>query len=172
MRDPEFQYAKPSEAECVNFCILTSDAFEKLVWQPIYKHCRADYPFLDSVKLKHVAQMIIGMAPGDEPERRFQGDIINGPMDVDKLDYLTRDGYFTGVNLSVDIDRLLPSLHAAFVDDVERQRREKRLVVAQRGIAVCRAASIRPDVAVRHGLSPSQGPCGKRGAASNPENAS
>jgi len=136
MSDAEFQYAHPSEAECVNFCILTSESFEELVWRPIHECCRGKYPFLDSVKLKHIAQMVIGMAPDDEPSRRFQADIINGPMDVDKLDYLTRDGYFTGVNLSVDIDRLLPSLHAVFVQNDERGRKEKRLVVEQRGIAV------------------------------------
>src|SRR6266446_9211075 len=57
MKDTEFKDANPSEAECVNFCILTSEAFEALVWQPIYQRCRANYPFLDSVKLEHVAQM-------------------------------------------------------------------------------------------------------------------
>ncbi|MBI4663625.1 MAG: HD domain-containing protein [Verrucomicrobia bacterium] len=134
--DDELRFASPSEAECVNYCILTCEAFHEMLWEPVHARCRAMYPYLDSVHLKRVAEMIIGKAPDDAPSRRFQGDIINGPMDVDKLDYLARDGYFTGVNLSVDVDRLLPSLRAVLVEDQERHRKEKRLVVDQRGIAV------------------------------------
>jgi HD superfamily phosphohydrolase len=54
--------------------------------------------------------MVIGRAPIGNRMRQYQTDIINGPFDVDKLDYLTRDSYFTGINFSVDIDRLMPSL--------------------------------------------------------------
>jgi HD superfamily phosphohydrolase len=133
--DEELKFGHPSEAECVNYCILTCKSFGEL-WRAIHRHCRGKYAFLDSVDLKSAAQMIVGMAPEDKPNRRFQTDIINGPMDVDKLDYLERDGYFTGVNFSVDTDRLLPSLRTHLFRNEERGRDEKRLVVDQRGIAV------------------------------------
>ena len=76
------------------------------------------------------------MCPEDNAHRRYETDIINGPLDVDKLDYLTRDSYFTGINLAVDIDRLLPSLRITKVRNDERARDESRLVVDYRGIAV------------------------------------
>src|SRR6266567_4212975 len=66
-------------------------------------------------------------------ESRFHAEIINGPTDVDKLDYLTRDGYFTGVSLNVDIDRLLPSFH---VDKRRPSEEDLHLVVDHRGIGV------------------------------------
>jgi HD superfamily phosphohydrolase len=135
--DDELKFANPSEAECVNYCILTCEPFKDM-WKSIQQRCREtnQHPYIDSIDLKHAAQMIVGMAPEDKPDRRFQGDIINGPMDVDKLDYLERDGYFTGVNFSVDTDRLLPSLRTGMFENKVRGRKEKRLVVDHRGIAV------------------------------------
>jgi HD superfamily phosphohydrolase len=76
--------------------------------------------------------MIIGRAPGGNAARQYQTDIINGAFDVDKLDYLTRDGYFTGINFSVDIDRLLPSLKVCRYG----KNKERRLAVDAKGIAV------------------------------------
>lgn len=140
--DTEVVNGSPSESECVNFAILTSVEFASQLWEPIKKRClqdkecRAKYQFLDQINLHHIAQMIIGMAPGNLPANRYLSEIINGPLDVDKLDYLTRDGYFTGVNLSVDIDRLLPSLDVAKVANLETRADEWRLVVDHRGVAV------------------------------------
>ncbi len=45
-------------------------------------------------------------------EKRFlDKDIISGPLDADKLDYLLRDSYFTGVKYGVfDIDKIVESM--------------------------------------------------------------
>lgn len=36
--------------------------------------------------------------------------IVNGPTDADKVDYLVRDAYFSGIPLSLDVNRLLLAL--------------------------------------------------------------
>lgn len=45
-------------------------------------------------------------------EKRFlEKDIVSGPLDADKLDYLLRDTYFTGVKYGVfDIDKIIESM--------------------------------------------------------------
>ena len=132
----------PAEGECVNYAILTCDEFKRLLWEPIKvrclndSRCASDYNFLGGVNLKRVAEMVVGMSPGAVADNRYMTDIINGPLDVDKLDYLTRDGYFTGVNLSVDIDRLMPSLDLALVKNEATAENERKLVVEHRGVAV------------------------------------
>jgi HD superfamily phosphohydrolase len=142
INDPEVAGGNPSESECVNYAILTSKEFLNLLWSPIKErcstdeYCRRECGYLDDIQLSRVAQMIIGMSPGGFPNNRYMADIINGPLDVDKLDYLTRDGYFTGVNLSVDIDRLLPSLDLAYVENPITKEKERKLVVDHRGVAV------------------------------------
>ena len=136
LQDEEVLHGNRSEGELVNYCILTSDEFRSMLWDPIVKTCKDDCKFLGDIGLKRVAQMIIGMPPDDDPNLRYLTEIINGPLDVDKLDYLSRDAYFTGISLNLDIDRLLPSLRIASVQNDERGRIEKRLVVDHRGIAV------------------------------------
>lgn len=136
LNDAEVSSGNRQESELINYCIITSEQFKSLLWEPIVKNCRESYDFIGQIKLRHIAQMIIGMPPDNSPEHRFLTEIINGPLDVDKLDYLTRDAYFTGISISVDIDRLLPSLRAVLVLNEELNRNERRLVVDHRGIAV------------------------------------
>ena len=43
--------------------------------------------------------------------RRYLGQMVNGPIDVDQLDYLMRDAHYTGVAYGViDLDRLLDTV--------------------------------------------------------------
>ncbi len=109
------------------------------MWEPIRDKVaeQKGYAYLRRVSLKRIAQMIIAAPPDDDPSRCYQTDIVNGPFDVDKLDYLRRDAYFTGISLTVDIGRLLPSLAVAQFANEEREgRQESRLVVDHRGISV------------------------------------
>lgn len=58
--------------------------------------------------------------------------LVSGSLDLDKIEYLTRDAHFCGVPYGeVDVDRLLDSLR--LLDDPETGRRE--VGVAVRGIA-------------------------------------
>lgn len=133
-RDEVFRGGRPAEGEVVNYCIITSPEFRELLWEPITRRCQVTANYLQKVQLDRVAGMVAGLPA--ESHRQFQTDIVNGALDVDKLDYLTRDSYFTGVSLSVDIERLLPSLRVTEHDNPELGRKESRLAVDHRGIAV------------------------------------
>lgn len=68
--------------------------------------------------LPRAAEFIIGQSI--KPEFRFCAEIINGPIDADKLDYIRRDGYFAGLPIGYDLDRLLHSVKIAdFEEDDE-----------------------------------------------------
>jgi len=60
----------------------------------------------DDKKRKEVIKIL------QKHKKRFlEKDIISGPLDADKLDYLLRDSYFTGVKYGVfDIDKIIESM--------------------------------------------------------------
>jgi len=65
-----------------------------------------------------------------EERRTLQKDIISGPIDVDKFDYLLRDSYFAGVKYGTfDIDKVIESLIP-----VDMSRTEKQLGIREEGI--------------------------------------
>jgi len=87
--------------------------------------------------------MIVGADFNDEhPEsspgrkRRFLRQLINGPIDVDKLDYIARDGYFTGLNLGVDVERLLWVLDTIELKEEGASEQSKVLCVSASGAVV------------------------------------
>lgn len=62
-----------------------------------------------------VAGLILGYAGSLLFGKRylhFLKDIISGDLDADKVDYVARDGYFAGVPLAVDVERLMSQLVA------------------------------------------------------------
>ncbi len=63
-------------------------------------------------------------------ERSVVKDIISGPMDVDKFDYLQRDSYFAGVKYgSFDLDKIIDSLIK-----IEISSKENELGINEDGI--------------------------------------
>jgi HD superfamily phosphohydrolase len=53
--------------------------------------------------LTQIEKLILG---SEEPLDKYKSDILNGPFDADKIDYLFRDGHFSGIPLVIDLDRL------------------------------------------------------------------
>jgi len=98
--------------EILSYYIVKSDRFKKLWKEIITQYDRAEGKFirkLRKINFDRVANMIIGaQAATDYPI--WQSKIINGPFDVDKLDYMGRDGYFSGLVTPIDTDRLFVSL--------------------------------------------------------------
>jgi len=88
--------------EVLSFLIVTSPAFKKFFNEVVEKGFETTY------ELNRVARMIIGKT---QPKEAFLGQIINGPFDCDKLDYLVRDAKFTGLRIGVDLDRILHTMH-------------------------------------------------------------
>jgi HD superfamily phosphohydrolase len=90
-----------------------------------------------------IATMIVGSdfnperadaSPG--PERRYLRQLINGPFDVDKLDYVARDGYFTGLSLAIDIERLLWILDTIQLEADQNGRQPRIICVSASGATV------------------------------------
>lgn len=100
--------------EILSYYIVKSKGFRKL-WEDIisnYNMASAKLRrILTNVNLKRVANMIIGAkASRSRNYPTWLSKIINGPFDADKLDYMGRDGYFSGLVTPIDTDRLFVSL--------------------------------------------------------------
>jgi len=97
--------------EILAFFIVTSPRFERL-WKEV---CSKYNPTLEEfqhdprdVKLIRVGRIILGLPSEGCPG--YLSQIVNGPFDADKFDYIIRDGYFSGLTTYVDIDRLAVSI--------------------------------------------------------------
>lgn len=63
-----------------------------------------------SFDIDHAANYIMGTpAMSTAPERYYDTQIISGPFDADKLDYLFRDAHYSGIPVGLDLDRLWAS---------------------------------------------------------------
>jgi len=114
-------------AEAVTFSLITSARFAEFLEE---MRCIVGKDRLPpEVSPTDIARLIVGLAPEKYQDRLYLAQIINGPFDVDKLDYQARDGYFTGVTMPVDLDRLLASLC------VGKRKNQQVLAVDHRGIA-------------------------------------
>lgn len=105
-------FADASASEIITYLMITTRSFQEL-WQQIVDQYKSENPVLASVDLKRVASMLLGIDDKVGPDARFYQQIVNGPFDADKLDYLPRDGYFTGLGIVVDIERLLHTVTVA-----------------------------------------------------------
>ena len=113
----EFPGAKPHEI--LGYLILTS---------PIFKAFCKKAP--DNAKIglnpEELAQYIAGQTGA--PKDPYKRELINGPFDADKLDYLFRDSHFSGLPMSVDLDRLFYTVRVGKAKDDKN-----RLLVLQSG---------------------------------------
>lgn len=95
--DPLESKAKHELLSCVIILEEYSSALEKIGVDP---HEVAAYVIGDSIKA----------AENQGWQHKVASDIISSEMDVDRLDYVTRDNFMTGANLAnVDVDRLVSS---------------------------------------------------------------
>ena len=88
-------------SQIISYLIVKSERFSTFLDRVVHY-----YPDFRTLDLNNVAQLIIG-TPADE--LAFMGDIITGPFDADKLDYLVRDCKFCGIRADVDVERVLVS---------------------------------------------------------------
>ena len=76
-----------------------------------------------------VSDTIVKLLSTNEINLDFQHDVLSGPLDADKMDYLLRDSYYTGVKYGVfDLDRMINIMTLAPEGD------RKRLAVRMEGI--------------------------------------
>ena len=107
-KEDEATFLNASASEILTWCLLHTPSFRK-IWDVVVEFARRD-GLIDStnnISIDNVGRMILGTTHQLPTELRPFKDIVNGPFDADKLDYLIRDGHFTGLQVQVDSDRLL-----------------------------------------------------------------
>ncbi len=90
-------FAKRNPHEVLGALIVMSDAFAEFL-------DRLDRKYEVGVDREWIAHTILGAA--EDARKKYLTQIVNGPFDADKLDYIFRDGTFMGVPMAVDLDRL------------------------------------------------------------------
>jgi len=96
---PLFQDKEPGEI--LSYLIVASPRFQRLL-QDVLNHYNRD------VSIERITRLVIGK-PKELKRFAYLGDIISGPFDADKLDYLIRDCRFTGIRADADVDRVIIS---------------------------------------------------------------
>ena len=80
------------------------------------------------IEREKVGDLIVGRPPNNDPSYKWLTSLINGVLDVDKLDYLRRDAYYTGLPITIDLDRLFHSL------DIESIGDGQDIIITHRGV--------------------------------------
>jgi HD superfamily phosphohydrolase len=70
---------------------------------------------------KNIADMIIGAPVNGDLSESYVSEIVNGAFDADKLDYIFRDSYFTGITLGTDVDKFIFGLSIDKIPSSGRQ---------------------------------------------------
>lgn len=115
-----------SFAEMVSYLILTSEPFGDLLTLAATK---ADERNLPKNAIELMANATIGKQISDHVP--LLHELISGPFDADKLDYMTRDAHMTGVPVVTDMARLVQKVRAV---EVDRERLPE--IVARRPVGV------------------------------------
>ncbi len=110
------QFKRDSPHEMISHLILKSPSFRKYFEKNIIK----EYGLSGEISLERIAASIIP-AGGKDELYRWQANIINGPFDADKFDYLQRDAYFSGLKIGIDLDRFLHCVWLEVQSDKPRQ---------------------------------------------------
>ncbi|MDA2934040.1 HD domain-containing protein [Acidobacteria bacterium AH-259-D05] len=113
-QDPK--YVDNAAGEIISYLIVTSPFFGE--W--FENHVNGDHKMKLSLDL--IGKLILGVS--DDPEKQYLADIISGPFDADKLDYVARDGYYCGLALTVDLGRFFYTVGTA-----KDPQTKKRIVV-------------------------------------------
>ena len=126
--EPVFADKRLNPHEIFSFLILRNEVFLDF-WNELT-------PLFDSKDdvpdLENIAKMIIGL--DISPEKRFLREIITGPYDVDKLEYLYRDAYNAGLNIAYDIERYFYRISIEDTSRYSGSPDEKRLVMDLKGV--------------------------------------
>lgn len=82
----------------------------------------------DILSDKEIEDIVLLLQANDR--RSIEHDIVSGPLDVDKIDYLLRDGYFAGVKYGTfDLEKVFKSF-----TKIEISREETQLGITNEGI--------------------------------------
>jgi len=100
IKESDRRFKESGAGEILSYLITQSEPFVQFISQ-LNNHYRI------AIDPARIGQIITG-SMGDD--RMYESEIIHGPFDADKLDYMHRDGMFSGLKMHVDLDRLYNSI--------------------------------------------------------------
>ncbi len=112
----DFYGTKVSPAEATSILIISSDPFRALL--------QAARPRREVYDEETIIRLVCACIAGSKKVLApdcFMAEIINGPVDCDKLDYLARDARMAGISTSLDTRHLLSKLRVATVESEDRK---------------------------------------------------
>lgn len=118
---------RPKAHELLSFLLIKNKLFKEKIIDKIEELFQPD------LDIELIANSVIGYS--SDPLKIFKVEFINGPFDADKLDYLIRDGLFSGLPLHIDLERLWFSVNVT-TGDFGRGRIEKHLTIKRSSVAV------------------------------------
>jgi uncharacterized protein len=115
-------FAEHKPHEMLSYLIAKDSSFKKYFNEEIVSKYDTTKDLANELDIEEIADMIVAGRKGKKDF--WQADIINGPFDADKLDYLQRDAYFSGLKIGIDLDRLL---HSIWLDESNKRLQLKIL---------------------------------------------
>ncbi|MDO8750975.1 MAG: HD domain-containing protein [Dehalococcoidia bacterium] len=110
--------------EIVSYLLVTSPRFRAFL-EDINSRYNQNF------NVDRIAGLIVGNVQNPTMEA-YQRDLITGPLDADKLDYIARDSCFTGIRAEVDVPQIIRSMK---VWDRSGSRFPRSLVVKVQGVS-------------------------------------
>lgn len=111
LTQPGGEFEGKGAGEVLSYLIVTSQAF-----RDFFERVKSSCPLLKVASVDDFAPLILGRASDTNKIRQFEADIISSSFDADKLDYFPRDGRSAGLELALDVDRLLNCFDIAIVN--------------------------------------------------------
>jgi len=93
---------RPGPAEIVVYLLVTSDQWTRRATE-IWRATKAPGPPISNDEWETIGRWVMGQE--HRPQHQFLADIISGPLDADKLDYISRDAYSAGIPIGYDLER-------------------------------------------------------------------
>lgn len=109
--------------EILSYLIVRSKRFREFI-EALNRH------FKIALNCERIAGIITGTLG---PAEMYMSEVVHGPFDADKLDYMPRDGMFSGLKMHVDIDRLYHSIR--IVDAQSRGHLQVRIAGGLTGLS-------------------------------------
>jgi HD superfamily phosphohydrolase len=102
--------------EIFSISILGTEQIAKLILNSVRatKNKKIDqYNTLEKIKdlLRQSAHFIGGLPLENEPETLFLAQLMSSGLDVDKLDYMSREELFSGIKIEMDLQRILNKIN-------------------------------------------------------------
>jgi HD superfamily phosphohydrolase len=105
------EFEDKGAGEVLSYLIITSPTFIEF-----FSTLKNESEKLKNIEIEDFAKLIIGKS-NNLNNQKYDSEIISGSFDADKLDYFPRDGRAVGIELSIDIDRLLHCIEISDYSD-------------------------------------------------------